>query len=143
MLDTPFPSIENSGEASKEISLSSKKKKVAMPEEVKTKLVNQTAFKAAGGRLKSWMIPGGGAGSGTPSVGGSKKESGLKAVPVKKTVPHYEPKGFTSKGKETKLNRPMTHKELRRVILKDALLCMDKERGISQNVKTKWWMNIK
>jgi hypothetical protein len=108
-----------------------------MPEEVKTKLVNQTAFKAAGGRLKSWMIPGGATAPPGP------KEPGIKAVPVKKAAPHYEPKGATKKGKEIKLNRPMTHKELRRVILKDALLCLDKEKGISQKLKTKWWLNIK
>jgi hypothetical protein len=55
-----------------------KKTKIAMPEMMKSKLVNDTAMKAAGGTLKSWMIPGNSA--------GKSNTGGVSVTPVDKTA---------------------------------------------------------
>ncbi|KAI8799442.1 hypothetical protein BJ742DRAFT_134922 [Cladochytrium replicatum] len=129
-----------------------KKKNKDLPENIKTKLTNQTAAALSGIKYKSWMIAGGASGGGGDLrvVPGGKRKGiedaargggmsggagGGGANPM--TTPIVSSKGM-------RIGRLMTQKEMRRVMVKGALFAMDNDPELRKEaILHKWWANIK
>jgi hypothetical protein len=173
VLDEDKPKEKSQGEdMTEEMQKKGKKSKVDMPEEVKTRLANEAAMKAAGGPMKSWML----------ADSSSGMAGGIKVVPKKKKMAEFvedteskmgvplsfsitttknpqkpqlaqkktvqtvlkAPVGIDQDGETIRLLRPMTQKEMRRIILKDALFCIDKDPMLRKSsLLYKWNANIK
>ncbi|KAI8900292.1 hypothetical protein BC833DRAFT_582569 [Globomyces pollinis-pini] len=102
-----------------------------LPEAVKNKLTNSAALMAAGGTIKSWMLPGASislsnkvTSKDTPSKTGGRNGDQLK---ISSTV------------------RPGSRlKAQKRVTIKDALYAMESQRELkTSDILYKWWANVK
>lgn len=144
-----FVSGKQGGAINMSGTISKKAKAVAMPEMMKSKLVNETALKATGGVLKSWMIPsaaGASVSSGRAVVGkvSSGATSSKKSKPADTLMtPYIIPVGLI-KNMQVRLGRPMTQKESKRITLKDALHCLEGDAVLRKSsVLVKWYAKIK
>ncbi|KAI8806086.1 transcription initiation factor TFIID component TAF4 family-domain-containing protein [Cladochytrium replicatum] len=129
-----------------------RKKNKDLPENIKTKLTNQTAAALSGIKYKSWMIAGGATGGGgdlrvvpggkkrgndQAGGGGSGGMSGAGGGANPMSTPIVSSKGM-------RIGRLMTQKEMRRVTVKDALFAMEKDRELRKDaILYKWLANIK
>lgn len=113
-------------------------KSMPVPDNVKAKLVNATALKAAGGTLKSWMMPDASKGSIGFKVA-SKAKTYPAAKAVSRTTFREPPIAVDSKSKIIDLCRKMTLKETRRVILKDALYCLEQDKTLRKSTMLYKW----
>lgn len=147
-----FDSKTSTGNAinmSQAIAKKGKSKPMQMPEIMKSKLVNETAMKAAGGTLKSWMLPKGSTTTvtttNTNTTNANTKDSGV--VSGKKNEhalkPYVIPMG-TVRNTMVRLGRPMTQKESRRITLKDALHCLEADPVLKKSdIICQWYSKIK
>ena len=124
-------------------------KKSDVPEAVKTRLVNQAALKAAGGSMKSWMLPNSGFVEDPTLIVPEKKKKKDKVVAsmsvnfMSSQQAVETPVLVASNGE--RIMRPMIQRDTRRITLIDALVSMEKD-GYSKTQKgllCKWWMNLK
>lgn len=96
-----------------------------LPESAKAKIVNTAALRAAGGTVKSWMLPP----SATPSAAPAK--------PTRLTTTDGITTGSTGM-------RAARVKGNKRIVLKDALFVMENTRSLRRSpVIYKWYANIK
>lgn len=122
---------------SEEFVASQKSKKQDIPESVKTKMINSTALRAAGGTMKSWMLPAGDA-SGT----GMMLKTGF---PVQKKTAAGKRKEMASKGKqEDPALKGMRITQKDRITLKDAVLVIERDPILSKSsIYYKWLSNLR
>ncbi|KAJ3310771.1 hypothetical protein HDV04_004653 [Boothiomyces sp. JEL0838] len=99
-----------------------------LPEAVKNKMTNNAAKMAAGGTMKSWMLPG----------------ASIAAVSTPKVVPK-EAKGKAPERKAASIVRAGSRlRTQKRITIKDALLAMELQRELkSSELLYKWWTNVK
>ena len=122
---------------SEEFVASQKSKKQDIPESVKTKMINSTALRAAGGTVKSWMLPvNDAAGSGVMLKTG---------FPVQKKNSTGKRKEMAPKGKqEDPALKGMRITQKDRITLKDAVLVVERDTILSKSsIYYKWLSNIR
>lgn len=108
---------------------SKKQKKVnpkkELPEAVKNKMTNNAALMAAGGTVKSWMLPG-----------------ATISAPTPRSVPGKESKKATSKGITVRTGSRLRIQK--RITIKDALFVMESQHELrNSELLYKWWANVK
>ena len=136
-LKADLPSEENEDAMSENMDGAKKKKgkgsKRDLPENVKQKMINTTALLAAGGKMKSWMVPSGDA---------AASSSLLKtSFPVKKKEsPPKKGKKDAEKTDDPALKgMRVTQKD--RVTLKDALLTLETDPHLSKSTLYYRWLS--
>jgi Transcription initiation factor TFIID component TAF4 family len=140
-----FDTAKKGGAINMSGAIGKKAKPVAMPEMMKSKLVNATALKAAGGVLKSWMLPKGSADVASVTGGDESKAKVLQGKKKADTSldPYIIPMGLV-RNTQVRLGRPMTQKESRRITLKDALHCLEGDTVLRKSsLLVKWYAKIK
>ncbi|KAJ3185128.1 hypothetical protein HDU87_002694 [Geranomyces variabilis] len=120
-----------------------------LPEHIRLERANAALSQAiGGGYMKSWMVAGAGAG-GAASGPGASGSGGLKVVPSRKR------KGDGSDGQPggtySGVRLPGSGRRglggaepaARKVVLKDALFCLEGEHAMAKSLMTyKWWANV-
>lgn len=106
-----------------------KSSKKDLPESVKNKLTNSAAMMAAGGTMKSWMVPGG--------------VTSMASAPPKKLATRVNPKSSGQFAPAAiRANRAV--KTNKRIALKDALFVLEGNPMLNNSdTLYKWWANIK
>ena len=122
---------------SEEFIATQKSKKQDIPESVKTKMVNSTALRAAGGTMKSWMLP-----SNDASGSGMMLKTGF---PVQKKTAAEKRKELASRGKqEDPALKGMRITQKDRITLKDAVLVVERDPILSKSsIYYKWLSNLR
>ncbi|KAI9199606.1 transcription initiation factor TFIID component TAF4 family-domain-containing protein [Polychytrium aggregatum] len=117
-----------------------------IPESVKAQNINMAAMLAAGGSQKSWMM----AASSIPPKPALAPDSTLRIVPKKTPVSEPTPNATASTRSATdasssmRFGRSMTLKERKRIILRDALFCLETEQTLCKSeIFYKWLADVK
>ncbi|KAJ3134647.1 hypothetical protein HDU90_004979 [Geranomyces variabilis] len=120
-----------------------------LPEHIRLERANAALSQAiGGGYMKSWMVAGAGAG-GAASTPGASGSGGLKVVPSRKRKGDGstgQPGGTYSGVRLPGSGRRGvggTEPAARKVVLKDALFCLEGEHAMAKSLMTyKWWANV-
>ena len=118
--------------------MTKKKKKTGgskkdLPENVKQKMINSTALLAAGGKMKSWML------SNDAGTGSSLLKT---SFPVKKRESKKKEDGNVKNRDPALKGMRITQSD--RVILRDALVCLENDLHLSKSsLHYKWINNLK